>query len=387
MLYLNNFLSYIRDGVIISLFLLCFDYKKFRMTFTKGVKLFYAYLWIIYLLSIIFTPVPMGVGFFPFYRMHTFLILFYITFWIEDIKLVLILNLLVKLSILLVFTNFIGYFWLGNLFERSWGVRISVGYPTIDTVTYCFSLIVVLLNKELHYHVLKRTIYSFILIVGLISSFSGTGSLSLLFVLIGSSIVVFIFRQTQVTSRKTICLLLILTTIAVFLTPHILGKDNEIIYRGSLLLEAKYKNIIGDEDASSNTWEARKAQYEYNSKKYNYNDARKIFGLSINAFTRDTFYAKKYLYCENMLDAIKIGLGYVGLIIFFLFNIQLLHILYKKNDRFIFYCGLITCGVFMFGSNTTCTMISISSVGFYAILLVYLFKYNNEFATTTVVAR
>ncbi|MCR5456145.1 MAG: hypothetical protein K6F33_14275, partial [Bacteroidales bacterium] len=227
---------------------------------------------------------------------------------------------------------------------------------------------------QLNYSIKQRVLFSLILIVGIISNFSGTGSVALVFILLSSFGVSVFIRKKIYTLKSIKNLFYIIILILIILIPVIKTSNNDIIKNGSRLLEAKYQNIIGDEDAYSNTMDIRQQQAEYNQKKYSYNTIRKLFGLSLNAFTRDASIANKYLYCENMYEILKIATGYVGLFLFLLVNVKFLHMVFKTANRFSFCIVLIIVVVYLLGNYTTCTYIMIPNIGYYAILMSYFLR-------------
>lgn len=290
-------------------------------------------------------------------------------YWSEDffgIRHAQIISKLVHLSLLLVVVNYLGYYWFYEYFTKRWGGRISIGYPTCDVVTLNYSLVAVLLINTLEISVFKRVVYALLLIAGIMMNFSGTGTIILIFIFAGCIVM---FKDTTI-SVKYLFIILMITLPSILI--YVLKSDE--YSSGVTLLEAKFDNITGNDEASSNTLAIRENQAATNTKKYNYSDIRKMFGLSICAFTRDSLLANKYMFCENMFECMKIGLGYFGLLLFLLIPIQLLYRTLRCSTRQLFGICSIVCGIYLLNNYTVCPMIMIPNIGYFAVFYAYIAK-------------
>lgn len=108
-----------------------------------------------------------------------------------------LLDYFATLCVIYVFVTLAAYFVvdLSWIFEAHWEQRISIGYPTADTQILCFGL-AYLMFKQNEFSKYKKMTYGIILVIGILMNSTGTGFLSLSFLMFFS-----IFTQIRVRSK------------------------------------------------------------------------------------------------------------------------------------------------------------------------------------------
>lgn len=241
------------------------------------------------------------------------------------------LHFLVKIAVTWVIINTLLYFVELPIWEnfRNWPGRISNGYPTVDVICLCFALIIVLFVEKLGTSKWKRLICTFIIIAGIISQFSGTGTVALITILITFSIVTLISNDLSGDLKQNFFLsifafiLFVMTGFGYFYT-----KEPELTETALSLITKKAEYFIGDEyelpEWGTKQWgdtaEMREEQFASNMKRLR-SVADHLLGIGFNDVTMDNGGASKRngVFIEDQYSLNYISIGYIGSILFLIF--------------------------------------------------------------------
>lgn len=248
-----------------------------------------------------------------------------------------------------------------------WWGRVSCGYPTMDVISLCYALVLLLFYKKIGFKLYVKIIFAVLISLFVILNFSGTGTVLLLSIL---SLSMLINRSRRIAFPVvTICLGLFFVSAG-----SIKQLYPEEFDRGMVLLETKYKNLSGDETASANTLDIRKQQYEKNLRRIE-DSISELTGIGLNYASNDNEILKRYKYnafmIENEYNLIRICYGYIGLILFCAFIVLLLYISILNR----YTIGILGGGIFAANCFTLISLVLYPNYIFFALFYVLIIRY------------
>ena len=261
-----------------------------------------------------------------------------------------------------------------------WG-RISVGYPTIDVVSYAIAIAIFLFgNMKIHWA--KQALASFIIASGIIMQVSGTG-IVLLAVIFIFSIAFEISDKIHGTSEnlgKKILLLLALVAFSIPVGYGILYTQRPVLLqdmewhlenRLSLMLQG------GQYSSDVNTMDIRKDEYKIAEKEYQNELSLKIFGVGfgpVNFSPSTNVTSKKTVFLESQYHLTLFTSGFLGVAILLLAVAEIIIKAYKNKDRLLIIIG--TLFICTFG--TVNPLMSFSLVGILSLCYVQIFSKGHD---------
>lgn len=258
--------------------------------------------------------------------------------------------------------------------QEFWWGRISCGYPTMDVVSLCYALVLLLYKPNLIKKTWKKLTFSLIIIIEILLNFSGTGIALLPLCLLPLII------TTKVTIRNMVLLTLsILIFVGAFF--FVQKRFPDELKAGMALIENKLAIMGGDDNVMNNTLKLRKQQFA--SVENRHDDVTRIVGLGLNNLTMDLDRIGKdhYAYSiENQYDTILMGYGYVGFALYLLMMVEyLLLIVYLPVISFIHKCMLILfIAIWAANSYTIITLMIFPNMAFLALNLSGIFRLNKQ---------
>lgn len=246
-----------------------------------------------------------------------------------------------------------------------WWGRISCGYPTMDVISLCYALVLLIYYKDLRWKNIYKILLSALLSLFIILNFSGTGTVLLMFIMIFS---LFINYSRQIIgSVSLICIFLI--TLGTASVKEFFPTEYS---NGIYLLETKYKNIMNDKSADSNTLDIRKKQFEKVKRRID-NIVVDVLGIGLNYATNDSKVLKdnKDAYMiENEYNLIRICYGYLGLT---LFLILILH-LFISSTATMNYIGMLGVGIFAVNNYILISLVLFPNYVLLAVFYVFTYR-------------
>lgn len=291
------------------------------------------------------------------------------------------LTYLVKVAIVFVVFNTIMYFYYVPIWEKwhPWWGRISCGYPTMDTISLAYILLV-LIFYPLDISPKKQTIMTVIVIIGLIIQFTGTGIVVLSAIFLLYTIFCFLPTTNKKHKKNLIIGCFVLTLLGGSFLSYIQEKFPDEYKNGEALILNKFAILTNSNDnTDANTMEIRELQYKKIEKRID-SEFQELIGVGLGNATNDSFRLKKiagsYM-IEDQYSLIKICYGYIGYFLYLLIPLSL-GIKVLRSDmpikmRFLF---VGSCIVFLANSKTLVTLVLFPNFMFFP-LFISIFNLNS----------
>lgn len=331
----NEFFSPLKELVIVLLFIEVIHKQKQNIKLTKilGVpmKFFFIYHCIVSFISLIFSElhlIPNAIlTFYKFSLIFFLSISFYFYEKITYQPIEKLYKLIISFTIIYSILNIISVFiplpiWKDN---NMWFGRFSIGYPTADTITLCFSLILLLYNK-LQITKKRRILYISLITFNIIMQVTGTALL-----LLPSIICIYIAIILKEKFLKSIITIFACIILLAFIIPLIGSKFESTLgtqyENAKIVFKAKMQNFIeGEETNNLDSKSARINQYK-NAQRFIKNSIfHNIMGAGITHFTMDANKLSKgheFFHIENMFYVIRICYGIIGFILYIIFFLNI----------------------------------------------------------------
>jgi hypothetical protein len=249
---------------------------------------------------------------------------------------------------------------------RPWWGRISQGYPTCDILSLAFVLTLTLLNKHIMISLIKRVMYSIVIIIGIAIIASGTGIVLVTIIMI-AALFICMFESHSYILKKTFIVFISLTVIIITFGAIALKTFDPDLYNGLYyVMESRIATLIGKEH-ELNTMTVRSDQIETMNKQHVNKIEHKIFGVGFGLVNYESkeIHNSKYIYVENQYALNKLTGGIISNTLFILFlciyifnELNRKH--YELSDRIL----KILCPVFLAVSSFT-----VIPLGAYSIML------------------
>lgn len=245
--------------------------------------------------------------------------------------------------------------------------RFSAGYPTVDVVPLAFCLMSCLLYENLKMNKIIRLICSVILLISLLTQFSGSGTVFMILILLSVflyCIKVFKKKKKNVVISNFRMFLVSIFLISFSCISYLLNEFPSVIESSLPVLENRLLTLAGKSDESTlgiNTMEMRKDQYKKSIKYYGDN---LIIGTGYGPVTIEESKRDKaeYIFIENQYTHNIIVIGYIGSILFIFFILNNTYKSFRCNDELSYKTLYVLSGVmYMLGSNNICTLDIIQS--------------------------
>lgn len=275
-----------------------------------------------------------------------------------------------------------------NNYHVYWG-RLTVGYPTIDTVVLGLAMIMVFFNRELKYSLKEKLFYSLTLTVGIIMQASGTGIIVLsliimaLFAFLLRNICTNKIHKNGLNLSRTI-LIYILSIILTSSTAYtIFKKNNPELAIG---MEAQVTNRInialGKQDNSIiynvNTWEVRQ-NYMNNAERFlRGNDVNRIFGVGYGNISMINYDKPEFVKFEDQYNYNLFTIGYFGAAICFIMLIDYALLVLKKTHNDIISLFLYDLPTIVIGASCF-TSICLTAIGILSFFALYYSMFVNDY--------
>lgn len=342
----NEFVSPLKELVIILLFIEVIHKQKqnIKLTNILGVpmKFFFIYHCIVSFISLIFCDlhlIPNAIlTFYKFSLIFILSISFYfyerITYQPIEKLYKLIISFTIVYSILNIISVFIPLpIWKDN---NMWFGRFSIGYPTADTITLCFSLILLLYNK-LQLTKLRKILYILLIIFNIVMQVTGT-ALLLLPVILCLYIAIILKKKFL----KSIITIFVCIISMAFIIPLIGSKFESTLgaqyENAKIVFNAKIQNFIeGEETDNLDSKSARINQYKNAQRFINNSIFHNIMGAGITHFTMDAkklSKGHKFFHIENMFYLIRICYGIIGFTLYIAFFLNIFFKIIKAKIHF-----------------------------------------------------
>lgn len=227
-----------------------------------------------------------------------------------------------------------------NDYHVYWG-RLTVGYPTIDTVLLCFAILLLFFFPTIQYSFIKKTIMGFILLVGTLMQASGTSIVLLAIIIISmfcylwkigltSKVVNSISYNMNIKSILLLALFVSCTGGGIY--SFLSSKEPELARNMILQLENRFYILLGMEEESTltdvNTLEDRKEGFEHAKNMYLEDILSQFLGIGYANVSMQDF-SRKRIVLEDQYHLNLITIGYLGTFFYFLVFVELFIIAFK----------------------------------------------------------
>lgn len=269
--------------------------------------------------------------------------------------------------------------------ENFWWGRFSVGYPTMDTITLSYVLVILIFYDTLQIKNWQRVLFTLIITVGIMFQVTGTGIL-LLSIIYFLAFIYFLFTKNNKINniiRLNIITVFGLLLAALIIIPPIIRGVNPTTYENattifftklSFFTNKNYKESRSD----INTIEWRSNAIEKARKNID-TESNALFGIGLSKFSFNPNTKKKgAIMLENQFYYIVFAYGYIGLSFFVLFILSLfLKVLrdkgLKNNMKLIFLLSIL---IFVINGYTLLSLILFSNALFFAMILGFYYNFN-----------
>lgn len=287
---------------------------------------------------------------------------------------------IVKTGIFFVILNTVLYFvhipiWTN--YQMWWG-RISCGYPTMDIITLAYTLLILLYYPIPKLKSSIRIIFIFIILIGCILQFTGTGIVILGLILPLTLLYYFFSPNKRPLKREILITFGILILVTGSTISFVKIQFPQEYAQGESLILNKISILTGDvNENEANTLAAREEQFKKIEKRQNYL-FEKIFGIGLGDATNDgdrLTSIKSSFMIEDQYSFVQICYGYIGLILYILIPCSFaLHVLIRKkipmNMRCLFWGAAI---IFLANSKTLIPLVLFPNYIYFP-LFIALFK-------------
>ncbi|GJM62000.1 hypothetical protein PEDI_25520 [Persicobacter diffluens] len=355
-------LSPLRDIAWVALLGICLINNRFRVSsraFNIGIWLFFGYLALFSSVSVVGAIFNSFFGltiFLKYFQFPIFLLLFLNYEHLTNFPYEKLIRITVRLMVLFVYVNIIFFTVDFHIFDRfrPWYGRISHGYPTMDCITLCYGLILYLFSNVKNDSKMKFIFVFFTFLLGIGMQVTGTGSVALLFILLGVFILFILDKHFFLENKRKSMVLVLLFFLCCFWGGiMVLKQTSPLLFEKIQNVAISKIQILTGEGASTvnNTVDIRKEQYELAKRRFVKNEIEATFGVGTGRFLLSTTRSDR-IFIENQFDANLIAFGFVGEA-FFLFMIfcMFLEAFQLRLWRYRMYMLLITL-VFAFNSYT-----------------------------------
>lgn len=293
------------------------------------------------------------------------------------------LRYIVYLAVMWTFVNTFLYFFELPIWEehQQWIGRISNGYPTVDVVCLNYTLFILLFLDNLGIGKIRRLFSTFIIIIGIISQFSGTGT-AILFVMIFSFILSSLKKEKQKLKWN---FYISLVSVFLFLLTgfaYFYAQQPELTKYAMSVITKKISFFVGEDNVESewnsfdqDTMEVREEEFEIQKRKHLTSLSNRVFGVGFKNVTTYSSFNSKDIFIEDQYGMNLVTIGYIGSFLFVLFVISPLKrwIKFYKPDKYAIVIGCLPVFFYLLSSKTTLTMVTMQIelifALFYSILL------------------
>lgn len=284
---------------------------------------------------------------------------------------------IIRCASLWVYINFILYFVEIPIWEtfRPWFGRISNGYPTVDVVCLNYALYIILFYGNLNVSGKERVFHTLSLVGGIISQFSGTGTVMLIFLLLTS----YITKRKCHDIRNSIKICILTLSLSSFFVVGWLSKNQpELTEAATRVATDKFLILVGkqdDLDPWADTMKARSDQYESSKEQFIKTFGDYFVGLGYGNVVMNEVNRSNDIFIEDQYRLNFITIGILGQLLFVLYIVIPFWHWFKfyKNNHDAIFIGIIPILLFLLSSVTTMTMavfqIEVIFAFFYSILL------------------
>lgn len=292
---------------------------------------------------------------------------------------------MIKTGVIFVILNTLLYFIHIPIWEKyhPWFGRISCGYPTMDVITLAYTLILLLFYPNIPISSYKRTIFTIIIIMGMLLQFSGTG-LVVLSLILFTSLIFYLFHPTNKLYKSTIATFAFFLFFSITIFSYIkLYFPNEL-EKGMILVNNKINILTGNISADeANTMEIREEQFN-NIRKKQDNDLKVLFGLGLGDLTNGSFKDNDSYMIEDQYGINLVCYGIIGYILFLsiLFYKFIIIIRNKKTTLQFKLLFLLSIMIFAANCKTLIPLVLFSNYMYFAFFYVISsssIKYENSY--------
>jgi len=258
--------------------------------------------------------------------------------------------------------------------------RFSAGYPTVDVVPLAYCFMVCLLYKDLGINSLLRLLCSLLLLLSLLSQFTGSGTVFTILVLLTTAY--YWFKKKDDRDSLVANFKRLLFAMGLFIAvgiSYVLNAFPEIAERSFPILENRLLSLMGREDESTlniNTMEVRNDQFN-KSLKYYPDDLIIGTGYGPVSIKEDKRDKDEYVFIENQFKHNIIVIGYLGSFLFLLFIISNFYTSCKSTDELDYkLVYILSSALYILACNNICTLDILQS--FIPFCMFYAIKTNRE---------
>lgn len=228
-----------------------------------------------------------------------------------------------------------------NDYHIYWG-RLTVGYPTIDTVLLCFAILLLLFYPLVRFSIIHKVIMGFILLVGTLMQASGTSLVLLAIILIsmccylggiGLSFRCIEVRNYKQNIKSFLFLIFLTGSVITSIYTFLSTKEPKLAETMMLQMENRLYILIGKEEESTlkdvNTMEDRKEKFAHVEQMYLNTAFSRIFGVGYSLVSMQDL-SKERIVVEDQYHLNLATIGYLGTFIYFC----MLYGIFKRTLRF-----------------------------------------------------
>ena len=280
---------------------------------------------------------------------------------------------MIKTSIVFVILNTILYFIYIPIWTRfqPWFGRISCGYPTMDVITLGYTLILLLFYPNIPISTYKRSIFTIIVIMGLLLQFSGTGLVVLLLISF-TSFTFYLFHPSNKLYKSTLISFAFFFFFSISLFSYIKFYFPNELEKGMILVNNKINILTGNISANeANTMEIREEQFNSIRKKQD-NNFKVLFGLGLGNLTNGAHKDNDSYMIEDQYGINLVCYGVIGYSLFLaiLISKSINIIRFRKTPLHFKLLFLLSIMIFAANCKTLIPLVLFSNYMFFAFFYV-----------------
>jgi hypothetical protein len=299
----------------------------------------------------------------------------------------LLFNYFVRIAVLFVIIGTLGYFyelpiWINF---RPWFGRFSSGYPTMDVISLSYALSLLLFYDNLRLSLIKRILYTILVIIGIVLQVTGTGFISLILIICTFILYAFTKSSKQKILRLsgTLSIFIILIFALSIVNTFKVMYPEEYDQAEKIALNKFYSFFDKNEvEESLDTNLMRQDQLEH-AKQFQENMFQKVLGIGLGRLNMDTLKDQnrnEFYHIEDQYSINLIAYGYVGSLFFILFilNCLLGSIKSKHVDINIRFLLFICAIIYTINNMTLITLYLFSNTAAFALIYAFSRKIKTE---------
>jgi len=258
-----------------------------------------------------------------------------------------------------------------------WG-RVSVGYPTVDVVSYAIAIAIFMFG-DMNRNWIRHTLASFIITLGVISQVSGTGIILLLMLFVFSVFFEISDKLHRISKDlgKKILLLLAMMLVSIPIGYGMLNSQRpDLLHKMEMQLENRVTLLMQGKDYTLdiNTMDTRKEEFETAKSRYLIDFESVAFGYGFGPLdysnTKNNGFLGETVFLESQYHLTLFTSGVLGVIVLFLVVIEVMKRIIHNKDRLLFVIG----SAFIVSFWTTNPLMSFSLVGILSLCYVIVFR-------------